>query len=110
MILITFKPISNSELYQCNHIDGNKNNNNINNLEWVTNKENVDHAIKLELRKGFEGINNPKCKLSEKNVIEIRLLLKEGKLNQREIAKIFNITYSQVSKIKLNQIWSHVVQ
>lgn len=51
LVLCTFQPIDNMENLQVNHKDGNKQNNNLENLEWVTAKENIRHSFKTGLQK-----------------------------------------------------------
>lgn len=43
-----------------NHIDGNPLNNSIENLEWVTHKENMEHATQTGLFKTVKNLNRPK--------------------------------------------------
>jgi len=44
---------------QINHIDGNKKNNHVSNLEWVNNSENIKHAYKIGLNVKRFRENNP---------------------------------------------------
>lgn len=100
---------------QCNHIDSNRINNHISNLEWITPKENVDHSINVGLRKPKDqiGEKNHMSKLKDGEVWLIKKLLasdmyKEGKLLQKTIAKMFNVKPSRISAINTGISWSHI--
>lgn len=56
-----------------NHIDGNKLNNDISNLEWATYKEQNDHAVRLGLRTAATYQNTGKV-TAEKTSIKVRCI------------------------------------
>lgn len=102
LVAVCFIP-NNLNKPHINHKDGNKLNNCVGNLEWCTASENLIHAYKNKLRFA-SGISNPKSKLKECDIFEIR----ESKLTQKEISKIYNVDQSTISYIKSRKTWNHI--
>ena len=96
------------EKLEVNHKDGNKQNNNMYNLEWATSSENQKHAYKLGLQKPQKGINHGRVKLTEEEVKEIIRLRKETDLFQKDIAKIFKVSQSLIYLIENKKLWKHL--
>jgi hypothetical protein len=93
---------------EVNHKDGNKLNNKLSNLEWVSPRENMKHAFKIGI-KSHRGEKHPGAKLSGEQVREIRKLAKAGKLKQAKIGEKFGILQTTVSEIKSGRLWPHIV-
>lgn len=90
-----------------NHIDGDKKNNRIENLEFVTCKENIRHSKENGLSKYAFGEANGQSKLTTENVREIRLMIRD-KIKTGAIAKKFGVTRATIGAIRRGKTWSHV--
>ena len=89
---------------QVNHIDGNKCNNNLKNLEICTGSHNLKHSYKIGLRSQKDVIN-PAAKINMEIANKIRKEVFGGK-TQTFVSRKYKISKSQVSYIINNKSWT----
>ncbi len=87
-----------------NHIDGNKMNNSITNLEWCTKQENQNHAVRTGLMQ--RGQNRPSSKLNETQVLEIYKL--KGVLKAEDIANRYGVSKNTINCILRGSKWAYL--
>ena len=104
LIALTFLKSSIDKNY-VNHKDCNKKNNNINNLEYVTAKENKLHSVKNGIQCGSKCYN---AKLNENQVIEIREIYGQGNISQQELANEYKVSQVLISIIVLRKRWKYI--
>ncbi len=107
LVLMCFSPNANFKNLQVNHIDGNKLNNSLENLEWCTNQENRIHAVEIGLAARLIGEQNPASKLLESQVIDIIQDLMNG-IPYSKICKKYNCSKSTISSIKNKRNWRYL--
>lgn len=89
---------------EVNHKNGIKIDNRAENLEWVTAKEQMQHAYQTKLCYGAMGENSWLAKLTETQAIEIL----KSDLTQKELSERFRISIDMVSRIKRRVSWKHI--
>lgn len=101
-ILFILNPENKREV---NHKNTIRTDNSLDNLEWATPKENIQHSIKIGTNtQCLPGENNPAARLTNREVLEIRA--ESG--SHISIAKKYNVSRRTVGFIKRRERWAHL--
>lgn len=109
LVALTFIPNPDNKS-EVNHIDGNKKNNKIENLEWVTSSENQIHSFTNNLQKVSKGEAHWNSKLTKEDVLYIRnnYKFRDKEFSFVAIAKRLKISPTTVQEAYYGKQWRDV--
>ena len=87
----------------CNHKDGDKTNNHISNLEWITFSKNHQHAYDIGLKEGLKGEAHPHAVLTEEDIISIR-----SGGSAKLLSAEYGVSRNHIYSIRNYQCWKHI--
>lgn len=93
----TFIPCKNKQLLEVNHINGNKSDNSVENLEWTTRQENLQHARDNNLFKKQYKQANGRFKYADELVEQVKCDKKTHKI--KELSEKYDLTNRQILHI-----------
>lgn len=89
-----------------NHLNGVKGDNRIENLEVISHRGNIHHAIATGFR-NLTGQRNGNAILGEEDVAAVRAMIATGR-SSREIARLYSVSKSCIDKIRIGRTWKHL--
>lgn len=106
LVMAAFSGVMPSRELDCNHINGVKGDNRIENLEWCTRSENQKHAVRLGLLKPpkIGGEDHHGAKITSEQLTSIKMRVMAGE-KQSKLAAEFGITTSSLSKAVSGKTW-----
>ena len=119
LVMTTFKPLDDYTDMEVNHIDCDRTNNRLDNLEWTTHIDNVRHSSKKGHYSKYKGSKYPKSNFTDEQIKIIRTMYKMGWSISQIVFEIYQITssdnrmeysrkYALISNIVRYKTWKHI--